>query len=63
MKTLIKKIMHFLNQEKSKFPSFGQQSSDFKKLAPFSILGKFNKNIKEVIIWDKMHGQPGQENF
>lgn len=28
------------------------------KRALFSILGEFNKNIKEVIIWDKMHGRP-----
>ena len=28
------------------------------KVALFKLLGDFAENIKEVIIWDKMHGQP-----
>lgn len=28
------------------------------KRALFKIIGKFNENIKEIIVWDKKHGQP-----
>ena len=28
------------------------------KLALFTLIGEFSENIKEVVIWDKMHAQP-----
>jgi site-specific DNA-methyltransferase (adenine-specific)/modification methylase len=31
------------------------------KRAFFKIMGEFHKNLKEVIIWDKKHGQPAMQ--
>jgi site-specific DNA-methyltransferase (adenine-specific) len=46
------------NVKNFKINFFNIQIVTGSKEALFKIIGDFNKNIKDIIIWDKGHGQP-----
>lgn len=50
----------FLNiaLEKADLIFYNIQAITGNKVALFKLLGDFAENVKEVIIWDKLHGQP-----
>ena len=44
--------------EKAGLVFYNIQAVTGNKVALFKLLGDFSENIKDVIIWDKLHGQP-----